>query len=206
MSHPRAIDWTPAMDDAIRHVYLNRQRGGNRRLSRQFGVKPRAISARAARLRLPSLLARAPGPDTKWTPAEIELVRRHAPEPILKIRAVLIRKGFTRSEAAIRGLTARMRARGDWPSRADALEDRDALLLPAIAAGLGVGLHTVQRWIKVGRLRARQGAHHQWIVRWRDLRAFMIEHPTDWDPRAADRWFLIDALTYSEKSTLRRSP
>ena len=66
-----------------------------------------------------------------------------------------------------------------------------------LATGLGVNRTAVDHWIKRGWLRARTvGGDGLLAVRWADLRRFLCDYAAHWDHRKADRWFLIDALSY----------
>lgn len=199
------IAWTTAQDAEIRRVYETGERGGNRRLAERWNLDPVRISARAARLGLPPLICNARRPSgVRWQQAEIDLVRAHLDEPPLQIRARLYAKGFYRSLESVRGLIIRHRRRNEWPSRIDQIEDSDGLTVAHITAGLGVRRHTVEGWIKAGWLRAhRMGGDRLYVVRWADLRRFLIDHAPRWNPRKADRWFLIDALTYAAKPPAR---
>lgn len=190
--------WTPEQDAAIRRVYEARERGGNKRLAARWNVSPRLVSSRAARLGLPPLLCvvgRVTG--SSWREAELALVRAHLGEPIAQIRARLYAKGHSRSLSSVCALIRRHRARGDWPSRVDQIEDSDRLTVAMLCAGLGVNDWTVHQWIRNGWLRAHQvGGNGLYVVRWVDLHRFLCDCASHWDHRQADHWFLIEALSY----------
>lgn len=190
--------WTESQDAAIRAAYTAKKRGCNKALGYRFGVSPRAVSARAAVLGLPPLIAFNRNMQSEWRDDEVALVRAHLHEPVRAIRAMLAKKlGRYRSENAIRSLICRRRARGEWGEFEDDLLDRHTLLLPAVCAGMGVGEWAVHRWIKHGYLRATQlRGDGVWAIRMKDFRAFLLAHPTAWDHRPADRWFLLDVLSF----------
>lgn len=184
------------MDAEIRRVYQTRERGGNKRLARKFGVPPGLVSARAARLGLTSLIVSgARAVSHAFRPEEMALIRAHLGEPIAQIRARLYRKGYARSLSSITSLIASQRNSGAWPTLAEQLDDRDALRIPDVLAGLGVNSWTVETWIKRGLLKVRRVTGNDVIVLTRrDLRAFLLRYPAHWDHRPADRWFLLDIL------------
>jgi hypothetical protein len=192
-----AIHWTPEMDAEIVRVYTQRVRSGNKRLALTWGIRPRAISARAGALGVPPLCRRSGIPQHGWKDEEMELVAEHLGEPIAQLRARLYRQGYARSEGSIRGLLQRMRASGEWPGREAQIEDQDALTVPAVCAGLGVGDWQIYRWIRQGWLRSRTlGGDGMRKITRTDLKRFLIDYAGHWDHRLADKYFLIDALTY----------
>lgn len=198
MARWNALPWTPEQDAIIRQVYEAGERGGNKRLAARFGVRQHRISKRAGQLGLPSLICSQNRCNQgQWREAEIALVRAHLGEPTVQIRARLYRQGYARSLPSIRNLIMRRRQRGEWPRRADQVEDCDGLTIGALCAGLGVCANTVEPWIAKGWLRAyRFGGDGLRMVYWADLRRFLCDYAGHWDHRRADRWFLIDALTY----------
>lgn len=198
--------WTPEQDAAIRRVYEAGERGGNKRLAARWNVAARLVSARAAALGLPSLICVgtrvAP---VRWQEPELALVHAHLGEPIAKIRARLYAKGHSRSLASIKELLRRSRERGEWPRRPAQIENNDSLTVADLSAGLGVGEHVVDRWIKAGYLRAYTvGGDGLRAVRWADLRRFLRDFAGHWDHRKADHWFLIEALTYEAPAPSRK--
>lgn len=190
--------WDEAQDAVIRAAYGAKKRGANKALARRFGVSPRAISARAAVLGLPPLIAFTRNTQSEWREDEIALVRANLRASVRTIRAALAKKlGRYRSENAIRSLICRRRASGEWGDFESDLLDLDTLTAPAVCAGMGVGEWAVHRWIKHGYLRATQlRGDGVWAIRMKDLRAFLLAHPAIWDHRPADRWFLLDVLSF----------
>lgn len=198
--------WTPEQDAAIRRVYEAGERGGNKRLAARWNVAARLVSARAAALGLPSLICGGNrGAPVRWQEPEIALVRAHLGEPLAQIRARLYAKGHSRSLASIKELLKRFRDRGEWPRRPAQIENNDSLTVADLSAGLGVGEHVVDRWIKAGYLRAYTvGGDGLRAARWADLRRFLRDFAGHWDHRKADHWFLIEALTYEAPAPSRK--
>lgn len=206
MANWNALVWTADQDAAIRRGYESGEWGINKRLARQFGVNPRAISARAAVIGAPPLVAA----DRRaryhaWTPAELALVEQHLGEPIAQIRARLYRMGCSRSLASVSSIVGRKRQCGAWPGRLEVIDARNAWTVPDLAVGMGVGEYTVDRWIKSGYLRAKvMGGDKLRYVTSQALREFLTTHQAHWDHRKADKLFLVEALTFSDKNAARQ--
>jgi len=191
------VEWTAVMDAEIRRVYERCERGGNKRLAARFDLQPGLVSARAARLGLAPLICTT-APKTRpqsFHSDELALIRAHLGEALAQIRARLYRKGYSRSLSSIASVIARHRQRGDWPSVAEMMEDRDQLTMQEVCTGLGVNDWQVERWIKRGLLRAGRITGQPLLTfRRGDLRKFLLGYPGHWDHRPADRWFLLDLL------------
>lgn len=187
------------LDAAIRQVYGQRQRGGNKALARRFGVGTSYISERAVQLGLPPLiLTVTKKADVRWRPDELALIRAHLDEPIAQLRIRLSKKGYNRSEPSIRSLIHRQRQNSAWPDRMTLIEERDAYVVPDLAQALGVPIHRVWRWIQQGMLRAQGGGDHHFSITRAELRRFLLTYPAHWDHRPADRWFLLAVLAGDE--------
>jgi len=194
-------------DAAIKMAYESGKRGENKRLAYQFGCDRRDISARAAQLGLPSLLASyVKGSAQPWQPWELKILCAHSGEPIAQIRARLYAKSSHRSLLGIRGMLALLRKKGEIPDTEQFYENKGYLKLSAVAAGLGTTPSLVATWIRDGLLRANNPGPGGVIkVHYRDLRSFMIEYVAKWDHRKADRWFMVDVLTNALADTTHRS-
>lgn len=205
MANYNRICWTEAMDAEVRRAYQRGERGATRQLATRFGVLPSSVSDRAARLGLPPLIKKHQDRTGDWGPREIALVEQHQLEPIKQIRARLYRAGYRRSLSALSTLLYRLRARGQLPTRADALFDRGVLTAEELAAGMGVSGPAVSSWRQQGLLRGAQSEPGGvWRYRMADVRDFLLTWPAHWDHRPADRWFLLDLLTY--QTAPRRRP
>ena len=72
-----------------------------------------------------------------------------------------------------------------------------------LAQALGIDSHVVTRWIKSGHLRAQfrgtargepQGGDI-YLIREKDVRRFILEHPTEIDLRKVDQLWFLDLIT-----------
>jgi transposase-like protein len=73
----------------------------------------------------------------------------------------------------------------------------------SLAQALGINPHAVARWIRAGQLKAstrgntrgdRQNGYI-YLIRERDERRFVLEHPSDLDLRKVDQFWFLDMLT-----------
>ena len=194
--HPK-LEFTAKQDAEIERVYRAHERGGNKRLAYQFGCSPSAISQRAAVLGLqPLQRANNRKSPAIWKPKELAIVRRHLNESVQAIRAALAKHSYRRDAGAISALLYRKRQTGEWPSRKDALTDRDCYSVQDLASGIGLTRDQVQRWITKGWLPAQKlgGGDGMYAIRRVDLCAALRRHAAHWDHTRADKWFLLDVL------------
>lgn len=196
-----AIQWTPEQDAEILRVYRAGEMGGCKRLAAKWGVNSTRISHRAAILGAPSLIAgkAAVANAYRYKPAEMAIVEQHCAEPVAQIRARLYRAGYYRSVASIRGVLRRGRQNGSMGNREDMLTDRDSISCTAFAANMGVKIWVARRWIEKGLLKAkpRSSSEDQFTIRFTDVKAFLADYPQHWNHVLADKFFLVDMLTYS---------
>lgn len=200
--------FTSTQDASIRRVYETRERGGNKRLARQFGVSTSLISQRAAQLgMMPLLPMNKRRTSADWKPAELNIVKNNLDQSTLAIRAALAKKGYRRDCSAINALIHRKRARHEWPSRADQALDRDCYLVQDLMAGLGMSRDQVQRWVSRGWFPAEKwkGGPGCWVIRRRDVRRALRDHAAHWDHRQADKWFLLDIFYNDCPAKIQRS-
>ena len=72
-----------------------------------------------------------------------------------------------------------------------------------LAQGLGIDSHAVTRWIKSGYLKAKfRGTARTerqngdiYLIHEKDVRRFILEHPTDIDLRSVDQIWFLDLIT-----------
>ncbi|MCU0806565.1 MAG: hypothetical protein MUC53_01030 [Candidatus Contendobacter sp.] len=177
-------------------------------MAAKWGVDQTRISYRAATLGAPPLICgKASSTAPKYSPAEMEIIHRHCTDPAAQIRARLYRAGFYRSLASIRRVLHRGRADGTLGSRDDMLIDRDCISCSALAANMGVHLWAVRRWIDKGLLKAkpRHSDRDPYAMRLEDVKAFLVEYQQHWNHVLADKFFLVDMLSYTPKKTCRNA-
>ena len=73
----------------------------------------------------------------------------------------------------------------------------------SLAQALGIDPQAVTRWIKSGHLKAKsrgtaRGKQQNgdiYLIQERDIRRFILEHPTDIDLRKVDQLWFLDVIT-----------
>jgi hypothetical protein len=73
----------------------------------------------------------------------------------------------------------------------------------SLAQALGIDPHAVTRWIKSGHLKGKfrgtargpQQNGDSYLIQERDVRRFILEHPTDIDLRKVDQLWFLDLIT-----------
>jgi hypothetical protein len=73
----------------------------------------------------------------------------------------------------------------------------------SLAQALGIDPHAVTRWIKSGHLQAKfrgtargpQQNGDSYLIQEKDVRRFILEHPTEIDLRKVDQLWFLDLLT-----------
>lgn len=183
--------FTDQIDQLIREIYLNRPdaktRAGIRLLAKKVGMPHWALKKRARELGL------ARTKEKPWSEAELEILARYAWMCDERIRLKLKAAGYSRSATGIHLKLKRMRFKHD-PTFYSA---------NGLAQALGIDSHAVTRWIKSGRLKAElRGTARQkqqngdiYLIREKDVRRFILEHPTDIDLRKVDQLWFLDLIT-----------
>ena len=187
----RKYVFTERLDQLIRDIYVykphSRTRPGIRQLANQLGIPHWAIKKRARELGL------ARTKESPWSEAELSILARHAWMSDERIRLKLKAAGHSRTVTAIHLKLKRMRFKSD-PGFYSA---------KGLADALGIDPHVVGRWIKAGHLRAQlrgtKRTKHQggdtYLIREKDLRRFILEHPTEIDLRKVDQLWFLDVIT-----------
>lgn len=174
------IEWTPAIDEAIRRIYRERRHGGLKKLSRETGIPRSSLSDRARKtLGVTPFRRFRIEKKVRYDPLDDELIVRWGHEPAASIARRLIEAGRPRrSEHAIANRRCELRNQGQpvgaW---------REDLTTDEVAEGLGVNKSTVMRWIKLGLLTAKalrpdSPSCKFYRIQLRDLRRFIYRHPT----------------------------
>ncbi len=172
----RKYAFSDQIDQRIREIYLNhpdaKTRPGTRLLAKKVGIPHWALKKRAREL---GLLARY-----AWM--SDERIR-------LKLKAV----GYARTVTGIHLKLKRMRFK----------EDVSFYSANGLAQALGIDNHTVARWIRAGHLKAKyrgtertvQQGGDIYLIHEKDIRRFILEHPTDIDLRKVDQLWFLDVIT-----------
>ena len=187
----RKYVFTARIDERIREIYFHhlnaKCRPGIRKLADQVGIPHWAIKKRAREL----CLARTK--EKPWSEPELAILARYAWMSDERIRLKLKAAGYARTVTGIHLKLRRMRFKCDSSFYSG----------KGLADALGIDSHVVTRWIKAGHLRAqlrgtkrteRQGGD-TYLVREKDLRRFILEHPTEIDLRKVDQLWFLDLIT-----------
>jgi predicted site-specific integrase-resolvase len=187
----RKYVFTPQIDQLIREIYLNqpdaKTRPGIRVLAKKVGMPHWALKKRARELGL------ARTKEKPWSDAELEILARYAWMSDERIRLKLKQAGYARTATAVHLKLKRMKFK----------HDGNFYSANSLAEALGIDNHVVSRWIKSGHLRAqlrgtrRTDAQHGdvYLIHEKDVRRFIIEHPTDVDLRKVDQLWFLDLIT-----------
>lgn len=187
----RKYVFTDRLDQRIQEIYLQhpsaRSRPGIHQLARQIGIPHWAIKKRARELGL------ARTKEKPWSEPELAILARYAWMSDERIRQKLKTAGYARSATAIHLKLKRMRFKSD-PSFYSA---------KGLADALGIDSHVVARWIKAGHLRAQlrgtkrteQQGGDSYLIKEKDVRRFILEHPTEIDLRKVDQLWFLDLIT-----------
>lgn len=187
----RKYVFTDQIDQLIRESYHNRQnektRFSVRALAKKVGMPHWALKKRARELGL------ARTKELPWSEAELRILARHAWMSDERIRLKLKAAGYSRTVTGIHLKLKRMRFKHDG-SFYSAI---------GLAQALGIDSHAVTRWIKSGHLRAKfrgtarteQQNGDIYLIHEKDVRRFILEHPTDIDLRKVDQLWFLDLIT-----------
>jgi len=187
----RKYIFTDQIDQLVRETYLNRSRDksrfSTRVLAKKVGIPHWALKKRAQELGL------ARTKELPWSEAELEILARHAWMSHERIRLKLKAAGYARTTTAIQLKLKRMRFK----------HDASFYSAKGLADALGIDSHAVVRWIKQGHLRAstrgtartEQQNGDTYLIHERDVRRFILQHPTDIDLRKVDQLWFLDLIT-----------
>jgi hypothetical protein len=183
--------FTNQIDELIRGIYLDRPgaktRPGIRVLAKKVGIPHWALKKRARELGL------ARTKETPWSEPELEILARYAWMSDERIRLKLKAAGYSRSATGIHLKLRRMRFKHD-PGFYSA---------NGLAQALGIDSHAVTRWIRSCHLKAKlrgtaRGEKQNgdiYLIREKDVRRFILEHPTEIDLRKVDQLWFLDLVT-----------
>lgn len=187
----RKYMFTNQIDELIRAIYLDRPgaktRPGIRVLAKKVGIPHWALKKRARELGL------ARTKEKPWSEPELEILARYAWMSDERIRLKLKAAGYPRTVTGIHLKLRRMKFKHD-PGFYSA---------NGLAQALGIDSHAVSRWIRSGHLKAklrgtRRGEKQNgdiYLILEKDVRRFILEHPTEIDLRKVDQLWFLDLVT-----------
>jgi hypothetical protein len=187
----RKYVFSDQIDQLIRAVYLNHRdaktRFGTRRLAKKVGIPHWALKKRARELGL------ARTKELPWSDPEVAILSRYAWMSDERIRLKLKAAGYARTVTAVHLKLKRMKFK----------HDGGFYSAYSLAQALGIDPHAVSRWIKSGHLKAKfrgtartpQQNGDSYLIQEKDVRRFILEHPTDIDLRKVDQLWFLDVLT-----------
>ena len=187
----RKYIFTDQIDQRIREIYRNhhdsKTRPGIRLLAKKVGIPHWALKKRARELGL------ARTKEQPWSEPELEVLARYAWMSDERIRLKLKAVGYARTVTGINLKLKRMRFK----------EDESFYSGNGLARALGIDNHTVARWIRAGHLKAKyrgterteQQGGDIYLIHEKDIRRFILEHPTDIDLRKVDQLWFLDVIT-----------
>ena len=178
-------------DQLIREAYLSPRDGRGMSsihlLAKRLGMPHWALKKRARELGL------ARTKELPWSEAELSILSRYAWMSDERIRLKLKAAGYTRTVTGIHLKLKRMRFK----------RDGSFYSANSLAQALGIDPHAVTRWIKSGHLTAKfrgtarteQQNGDSYLIQEKDVRRFILEHPTDIDLRKVDQLWFLDLVT-----------
>lgn len=187
----RKYVFTNQIDELIRAIYLDhpgaKGRPGIRVVAKKVGIPHWALKKRARELGLARTKEKA------WSEPELEILARYAWMSDERIRLKLKVAGYSRSATGIHLKLRRMKFKHD-PGFYSA---------SGLAQALGIDSHAVSRWIRSGHLKAKlrgtaRGEKQNgdiYLIREKDVRRFILEHPTEIDLRKVDQLWFLDLVT-----------
>jgi len=187
----RKYIFTARIDERIRQIYLAhpgaKTRPGIKQLAEQVDIPHWALKKRARELGL------ARTKEKPWSEADVAILARCVWMSDDRIRLKLKAAGYTRTVTGIHLKLRRMRFKCD-PSFYSG---------KGLAQALGIDSHVVTRWIKSGHLKAQprgtarsiQQGGDIYLIREKDVRRFVLEHPTEIDLRKVDQLWFLDLIT-----------
>ena len=156
-------------------------------MANKVGVPHWALKKRARELGL------ARTKELFWNERELEILARNAWMSDERIRLRLKAAGYSRTVTGIHLKLKRMRFKND----------ASFYSAYSLAQALGIDPHVVTRWIKSGHLKARfrgtartpQQNGDSYLIQEKDVRRFILEHPTDVDLRKVEQLWFLDVIT-----------
>ena len=128
-----------------------------------------------------------------WSEAELAILSRYAWMSDERIRLRLKAAVYKRTVTGIHLKLKRMRFK----------HDGSFYSANSLAQALGIDSHAVTRWIKSGRLKAKLRGTARgplqngdtYVIQEKDVRQFILQHPTEIDLRKVDQLWFLDLIT-----------
>lgn len=187
----RKYTFSDQIDQLIREIYFSppdaKNRPGIRLLAKKVGIPHWALKKRAR------VLGLARTKEKPWSEPELEILARHAWMSDERLRLKLKAAGYARSATAVHLKLRRMGFK----------QDGSFYSANSLAQALGIDPHAVTRWINKGHLKAKfrgtaRGPQQNgdiYLIREKDVRRFILEHPSDIDLRKVDQLWFLDLVT-----------
>lgn len=111
----------------------------------------------------------------RWSKEEKDILDKHLGDlPLQKIVEMLKRKGYKRSEKAIRSYASSVLRHSVRPD--------DLCSINSLCIGLGCGRIKVYHWIKYGKLKAEfDEKYHTWRIKPKEVAKLILEYPDELD-------------------------
>jgi len=183
--------FTDQIDQFIREIYLSdratRKLPGIRLLAKKIGMPHWALKKRARELGL------ARTKELPWSEPELAILSRYAWMSDERIRLKLKAAGYARTATGIHLKLKRMRFK----------HDGSFYSANSLAQALGIDSHAVTRWIKSGHLKAKLRGTARgplqngdtYVIQEKNIRQFILQHPTEIDLRKVDQLWFLDLIT-----------
>jgi hypothetical protein len=187
----RKYFFTDQIDQLIREIYLKHRDAktgfGIRPLAKKVGMPHWALKKRARELGLARMK------ELPWSEPELAILARYAWMSDERIRLKLKAVGYARTVTGIHLKLKRMKFK----------HDGSFYSAYSLAQALGIDPHAVTRWIKSGHLKATlrgtgrtpQQNGDSYLIQEKDVRRFVLQHPTDIDLRKVDQLWFLDIIT-----------
>ena len=187
----RKYIFTDHTDQLVRDFYLSPRDGKGissiHLLAKRLGMPHWALKKRARELGL------ARTKELPWSEPELAILSRYAWMSDERIRLKLRAAGYKRTVTGIHLKLKRMQFK----------HDGSFYSAYSLARALGIDPHAVTRWIKTGRLKAKfrgtargpQQNGDSYLIQEKDVRQFILQHPTEIDLRKVDQLWFLDVLT-----------
>jgi len=189
--HRRKYIFSDQADQLIREAYLSPRNvkgmSSIHLLAKRLGMRHWALKKRARELGL------ARTKELPWSEPELAILSRYAWMSDERIRLKLKAAGYKRTVTGIHLKLKRMRFKHDGSFYSAC----------SLAQALGIDPHAVTRWIKSGHLKAKlrgtarteQQNGDSYLIQEKDVRRFILDHPTDIDLRKVDQLWFLDLIT-----------